>query len=77
MEVMLLVWKVERFVIQDVKQEKLSILEKDNGKATLFMTGSMKAEYSESAKCGNWDENYYNFYLRKKSARTAAVRVFA
>ena len=38
---------------------------------------SMKAEYSESAKCGNWNENYYNFYLRKKSARTAAVRVFA
>jgi hypothetical protein len=29
MEVMLLVWKVERFVIQDVKQAKLLILEKD------------------------------------------------
>lgn len=38
---------------------------------------SMKAEYSESAKCGNWNENYYNFYLRKKSARTATGRVFA
>ena len=37
---------------------------------------SMKAEYSENAKCGNWDENYYNYYLRNKRTRSS-VHTFA
>ena len=32
---------------------------------------SMKAEYSESSKCGNWDEHYYNAYLTRKNKKSA------
>lgn len=37
---------------------------------------SMKAKYSEKAKCGNWDENYYNYYLKKKNSKKS-LRIFA
>ena len=32
---------------------------------------SMKAEYSEVSKSGNWDEHYYNFYLNRKIKKYA------